>query len=245
MEKTSRDAKGPLYSQLAEELKRIIREEHRQGDVFMSESQIEQRFRMSRITVRHALRILELEGYIYRGPGKPTLVSRIEPVVDVGHRFGRLAEELRGMGLSVAPRHFDVGTTETPREEFRRMGIEHPHPLVFRVKHILSVDAKPLSFAVNYVLDDPDRIRITPEDLAEREFYSILEADYDISIINGDQYIGAVLADPELAGILNVKVGAPLLRTAITAFTKEGSKKLYAVVHYDANLFQFRQLVQH
>ena len=241
----TRDKSGPLYQRLAAELKKLIQENHHQGDPFLSEAQIEQRYNVSRITVRHALHMLELEGYIYRKPGKPTVVSRIKPVVDVGHRFGRLAEELRGMGLSVSASHFDFDVVAPPCEEFERMVIEFPYPGIFRFKHILFVDAKPISYAINYILEDPARIRLTAEDLEKRDFYEVLAADYNIDIINGDQSIGAVIADREMASIFKVKTGSPLLKTAVAGFNRKGMKKLYAVVYYDANLFQFRQMILH
>jgi GntR family transcriptional regulator len=235
---------GPLYLQLASALKTTIQEKYQQGDLFHSEAQIEQQFKVSRITVRHALKILEREGYIFREAGKAPIVSRIKPVIDTGHRIGRLAEELRSMGLKPKVRHYDFEVVNAPYEDFRKNSIEFAWPTVFRFKHLVSIDTKPLSYAINYILTDPAVIHLTETDLQNRDFYDVLAADYDMTIINGEQCIGAVLADKPVADILSVAKGAPLLRLDCISFTKEGQKRVYALVHYDAALFQFRQLIQ-
>jgi DNA-binding GntR family transcriptional regulator len=124
------------------------------------------------------------------------------------------------------------------------MSIEFDWPTVFRFKHQVSIDSKPVSYAINYILEDPEKIHLSEPDLQHHDLYDVLSLDYGITIINGEQCIGAVLADKALSEALSVAKGSPLLRLDCIAFTKEGQKKVYAIVHYDATIFQFRQLIQ-
>jgi GntR family transcriptional regulator, arabinose operon transcriptional repressor len=66
----------PLYQRIKQELKEEIElKDLAPNTAFLSENEAIERFKVSRITVRHAFEILEQEGYIYRVQGKGSFVG--------------------------------------------------------------------------------------------------------------------------------------------------------------------------
>lgn len=67
----------PLYDQLRELiLNKIVNGEYAVLSQIPSENEFAEQFGVSRITVRQALNQLQLEGYIFKVPGKGTFVSK-------------------------------------------------------------------------------------------------------------------------------------------------------------------------
>ncbi|MEG0368980.1 MAG: GntR family transcriptional regulator, partial [Hungatella sp.] len=65
----------PLYFQLREELKEEIEEEkYKKGDIFLTERQLQEKYKVSRVTVRQAVGDLVNEGYLQCARGVGTIV---------------------------------------------------------------------------------------------------------------------------------------------------------------------------
>jgi GntR family transcriptional regulator len=92
----------PYYQQLADLLRREISEQGTQRDVFQlpSENELAERHGITRATVRHALDVLEGDGWIYRekGVGSFAAIRRVE------HELTHLVsttEDMRRRGWSL------------------------------------------------------------------------------------------------------------------------------------------------
>lgn len=92
----------PKYVELARELLRdIAARKLGQGDRLATESELIQRYRLSRVTVRQALELLEKEGYVLRRRARGTFVQR---AVDSVEQFGLI----RGTVLLVCSNEQDA-----------------------------------------------------------------------------------------------------------------------------------------
>lgn len=70
------DDKLPKYAQISEHFKELIKSgQIKYGDRLLSESEIVEKFKVSRHTVRQALMDMDKEGYIYKEQGKGTFCS--------------------------------------------------------------------------------------------------------------------------------------------------------------------------
>ena len=88
----------PLYRQLAEDLRaRILAGEFAVSEPMPTEAQLSARYRASRITVRHALALLDQEGLVHREQGRGSFV-RPRGITVGPRRLTSFTQELRERG---------------------------------------------------------------------------------------------------------------------------------------------------
>jgi DNA-binding GntR family transcriptional regulator len=93
----------PLHVQLAERLRQlIIRGEYRPGDRLVPEMELVGRFRLSRVTVRSGLALLERDGWILKRQGLGTFVCN--PIEQDLTSVQTTSEVTRARGIQKAPR---------------------------------------------------------------------------------------------------------------------------------------------
>jgi GntR family transcriptional regulator len=82
--------------------------------------------------------------------------------------------------------------------------------------------------------------RLAREDLAARDIFLILENDYGLPLGHADLAIDATLADAQLAALLEVGTGAPVLRVDRLTHGKDGAPLDYEHLYCRADNFQYR-----
>ncbi|SUN45002.1 GntR family transcriptional regulator [Streptococcus dysgalactiae] len=88
----------PLYLQIVDALEVKIRKSMTANDKLLSERELSNLYDVSRITIRLALKELELRGLIYKKQGKGTYVSGIkEPPTDLSSTYS-FTEQMKKMG---------------------------------------------------------------------------------------------------------------------------------------------------
>ncbi|WP_211745790.1 GntR family transcriptional regulator [Paenibacillus sp. Marseille-Q4541] len=88
--------KGPLYLQLKKIIRdRIVHGRYPIGSLIPSEPQLEQEFKVSKMTVRNAIQELQQEGYVLKQSGVGTTVLRnsTSPQMSKGKRFTEILVE--------------------------------------------------------------------------------------------------------------------------------------------------------
>lgn len=88
--------KGPLYLQLKKTIRdRIVHGRYPVGSLIPSEPQLEQEFKVSKMTVRNAIQELQQEGYVQKQSGVGTTVLRnsTSPPLSKGKRFTEILVE--------------------------------------------------------------------------------------------------------------------------------------------------------
>jgi GntR family transcriptional regulator len=227
----------PLYSQLRERLReRIMDGSYQQGARLPAESEISAIFGVSRITVRQALGDLQKEGIIVKAPGKGSFVARRTPSQDLSRLEG-FGEAMSRQGHRIVNRvlsHVDVTASATVAARLQLA----PGALVTEVRRVRHLDNEPVSFEVSYLPSDIGK-RLRDENLAERDIFLILEADYRIALGHADIQIGAVGADPSLAAALEVAPGAALLRIERLTWSAGGQPLDFEYLYVRGEAFQY------
>jgi GntR family transcriptional regulator len=183
------------------------------ADRLPAETALAERYRVTRMTVRHALSSLVDGGYVYRRHGVGTFVA------DPARRrslntLRSFSEELREAGRDVSTRILDRVVLSGAGEAAADLGLTGDEELVFLARLRL-VDGEPAAVQKSWV---PRRLcpGLEDEPLLDGSLYRTLERRFGVVPMYADQRIFAVAADADLAATLEVPVGSPLLQTERT-----------------------------
>lgn len=230
-----RDKAIPLYYQIATILReRILSGELPSGAPLSGEEALGREYGVSRITVRRAFSVLEAEGLIVRQRGRGTFVGdrpvRVEPT-----RFSGAMEDLISLGVSTRVRVHGFQTTVAPENVAAKLDLEEGEPVV-RIDKARFIEGAPFSLVVNYLPEETGN-RLSPADLTEKPLLVVLEEKLGIKADEAIQSIEATIAGAEVASLLEIRVGAPLLKVERTVFDIEGRPVEHVSVLYRADKY--------
>ena len=222
---------APLYARLSQILRsRITSGEFKPKDMLPTEDEISRTYGVSRITVREALRILADQGIIVRQSGRGTFVTSSGSV-----RAACSIDDLIN------------GRQETRREWLtRRVLAASP-----QVSEALGVDqgervvemtcvgyADTLPFGVHTVTL-PYRVgrRVSARHLGGNTVCQYLTRVCGYRLSHVDQWTTAALADRDMAKLIGISVGDPILCIRRIFFDVEGRAVEFAINRYRADGF--------
>jgi GntR family transcriptional regulator len=180
-----------------------------------SEHEIVAEFGVARVTARRALAELEAEGWIERAPGRGTRLRPRAGVREVHATLEGLFENLLAMGLETRVRLLACEERPAPAAIARAAGVPAGTPMLYALR-VRSAEAGPFSHLETWV---PAEIgaRIGREALATTPLLVLLERA-GVRVARADQTVSARLAEPQVAPLLEVPVGAPLLEITRLVF---------------------------
>ena len=232
-----REKSVPLYYQVETILrKKILMGEFPVGKPLPSEESLAKAYDVSRITIRTALLNLQKEGLIFRKRGKGTFVSKNLSDLE-SPEYSGFIEDLIYMGIVTDIKLVKSDWVKPDEEIKKALRIDHSKE-VLRVEKIRLVDGKPFSHVLNFL---PLRIgrEIDINKIDKRSMLSLLEEDLGIKVGGAVQTIEADIADAEVAILLNIRVGDPLLKIKRIVFDINKRPVEYVVVLYRADRYFF------
>ena len=194
-----------------------------------SESQLTERFGVSRITVRRALQTLEGEGLIYRRQGLGSFV-RDTRVRQGLVRLLDFVEDMAAAGLAASSEVLHRGAEDAGPDVAGALGVPEGQSIL-RLDRLRLGDGDPIAFDRTWL---PMRYGalLDGHDLAHETIYHILERDFSIPVERGLYRIEAVNATPEIAGRLGIPRGRALLLIERTSLTTGGQPVYYQRRYY-------------
>jgi GntR family transcriptional regulator len=240
----------PYYVQLALILKEFIqRKIWSPGDRIPSESELCEKYQVSRTVIRQALQELEQEGWIVRRKGKGTFVA--EPKINEN-----LAQKLTGFYQDMVER----GLTPTTQVLHNRVisasekiagHLQIPPGMkVIDIKRLRFVNEVPIQIVTSYLPYDLVP-RLAEVDLTNRSLYEFLENECHLFISWGRRFIEAIAANDEEARLLRIEPGAPLVLLDSISYLGDGTPiEYYHAIHrgdrtrFEIKLFRSRELDQ-
>jgi GntR family transcriptional regulator len=210
----------PLYKQIKSLLvQRLQQGEWKPGEPIPSELELAARFQVSQGTVRKAVDELAAENLLVRRQGKGTFVATHqdqEPRAQ--YRFLRLVPD-DGEAVPTQSSFLACRRTRAPADVAQQLALRSGEAVIY-VRRLLAVGGAPL------VLDDiwlPAALfrGLTPERLAEYRgpLYGLFEAEFGTRMIRADERIRAVAAAGDVAALLAVAPGSPLLLVDRVSYT--------------------------
>lgn len=203
-----RSSPVPLYYQLKEIFRSWISSGKFDSDGrFPSEAELQQRFGVSRMTVRRALSELVNEGFLIREQGRGSFVVRPR-VQDQLRRLTSFTEDMQLRGLSTESRILDFRVLHD-QEVARKMGIPEDEELV-QLRRLRLVEGEAIAIQNAFV-----RHRFCPgivdRGLADGSLYKTLEEGYGLRLGRALQTVEAKPADEYEAKLLKLEIGQPVL----------------------------------
>jgi GntR family transcriptional regulator len=232
----------PLYTQIKNALReRILDGSYSPHEQMPSESELMERFRVSRITVRQALGDLQKEGLVFKIHGKGTFVSKPKAFQDLARLQG-FGEAMSRMGYETFNRLLSFKTVRASAAVADRLALP-AGAQVAEIKRLRYLNRAPISVDVTWVSAELGQ-RLREEDLATRDIFVILENDYGIALGPAELKIEAMLADAALSHQLRLEEGAPLLRIDRLTLEASGRPLDYEHLYYRGDAFQYRLTIE-
>jgi len=209
---------SPLYAQVrARLIEAIAAGEWQPGEAIPSEADLARAFGVAIGTIRKAVDALVAERALVRRQGRGTFVTAHEGSRLLFHFFHIVA----GDGRKVVPQVSTVGfeRDRATRETAAALAIA-PHDKVIRIRNVLSLEGRAR------IVDDITLPAELFPGLTEKVFvarnntiYNLYQSRFGINVLRTDERLRAVLADGELAALIGVAPGAPLLEIRRVALT--------------------------
>lgn len=215
-----RSSPVPFYFQLKKALaQEIATGRWEPGQRIPSEPEIGDHFQISRTTVRQALSALESEGLIRREKGRGTFVTENFPELWFLQSSQGFYDDAARKGHQVSSRVLSCELTELPGFAAEALELE-PGSAGLALERLRWVDGRVVMYVVNY-LGEHLAPSVMAADLEGGSLYRALAASEGLTVAGGRRIVEAVTAEDELATLLEVDQGSPLLYVESTAWDEE------------------------
>ncbi|CAN5809188.1 transcriptional regulator NagR [soil metagenome] len=196
----------PLYRQLADDLRRrITGGEFAIGRSIPTEAQLSADYRTSRITVRHALALLEQEGLLHREQGRGSFI-RPRAIAVGPRRLTSFTEELQERGLRHGSVLISAREVPAPLDVSLDLG---PVGYCMRVERVRQADDRAIAHQVTYLPSEfADGL---PEALgSDGSLYDFLRSRHALDVDSADETYRVGTADGTAAELLGLPAGSPV-----------------------------------
>ncbi len=173
-----------------------------------SENELAERFGVSRVTIRKAMALLEKQNYVLRQRGRGTYVNEAVVERDRRSNFSGLLENILNFQQHTTVKILSFGKVAATDAAAEQLLLK-PGEEVLRVVRIRSDGRTPISHVTGFV-PYPEAERLKREDLGNSTIISCLEAT-GLRASSAEQGLSATLADAEIARLMKIEVGAPLI----------------------------------
>ncbi|WP_425148629.1 GntR family transcriptional regulator [Deinococcus sp.] len=232
----SRESPSPLYLQVKRELhEKILGGQLSPGDKVPSERELAERFRVSRMTARQALREMEAEGTLTRVQGAGSFINQpklIENVVELSS----FTEDMERRNLTPSARLLNV-SLQKPDEVVRGLLALKARQEVWQINRLRFAERVPMSLETMFLVADAFA-GLSDKNLTG-SIYRLLEADYGLKIGSATQTIEAVYPSAMEIQMLCAPPQTALLRLKKVTHTQAGEPFEFVTALYRGDRYAF------
>lgn len=217
----------PAYKQIQNELRRRIELGHlRQEDAVSSERELAKIDGVSLMTARQALVGLERDGIVERRQGAGTFVAA--PKIHF-NKLMSYTEIMSSRGLAPRSRVLFADVVQGEEEVAARLSLP-ASSLILKIKRMRLIDEEPFALETCY-LSAAEFSPLSSAILPRSSLFSILERDFDVELAYADEEVDISEADADLASLLQLQKGAPVMRIRQLIYSTKNKPTLYVVGH--------------
>jgi GntR family transcriptional regulator, N-acetylglucosamine utilization regulator len=228
-----------LHEQARRRIERLIADRAiKSGTRIPTESELATELKVSRTTIRSALKVLEQEGKIERTPGRGTILRQPR----LGQLLGKLlsfSEEMKLRGLTPSNRLIEMTQTmpSAPVRALLRLDGES----VWRLRRVRCANGEPIAVETCN-LPWSALSQQEAEGLGNGSLYELL-GQHGRAPVRSEQSAQAGLADPEEATLLTVETGRPVLRFERLSFDVNQEPIEFVTSTYRGDKYSFYVLL--
>lgn len=230
-----KDSAVPLYYQLQRGIIDLIERGSLQpGQGIPSENALSRRYNISPMTVRQAMTELAARGYVRRERGRGTFIAARQ----LPHLLERpvgFSEDMRARNVHPGARVLQLELVPCPEKVALDSGIATGTPLL-RLRRLRLADDQPVGVHDSYISDTS----ITLAEIERAESLYDLLTERGLRITESRDSLEAAAADRDTAEMLDLPVGAPLLRVTRVSWAADGHFVEHVEALYRAELYQYR-----
>lgn len=226
----------PLYVQIQQTLREQIRAGViRAGAAVPSERDLSERYGISRMTVRQAMRALRQEGVLYRERGRGLFVTPRKVDVHTRNLVG-FSEDMRQRGLRPSSRLIRLAREHATREVAADLNLE-PREEVFHLERLRLADGTPMAYESTFLPAAlcPDLERC---DLARDSLYRILQEDCGLRFERAREVLEAAAGGRRIARLFRTRPSTPVLVVRRVVYTDDNRPIESATTVYRADRYR-------
>jgi DNA-binding GntR family transcriptional regulator len=241
--KLDRTQPTPIYQQIQEWMRANIESgiwgEHYQ---LTAEDELAAQLNVNRGTLRNAIKALIDEGLLIRIHGKGTFVAPRAVEQPLADSLTTFSESLIDQHIAFETRVIAAGVLMPEPSIAAALKLEPGEPTFF-LHRVRSIEGRPVTVLKNYVV-----ARYCPgieeQDFTQRRLFEVLEESYHLSIVWGQRTFEAHGANDEVAALLGVEPGTPVMVVRQTSYLADDTPLEASVVWIIGDSFRLSTTVR-
>ena len=239
--------KKSKYLEIKDELKsQILSKKYNIGDKISSERELADFYNVTRVTVQKAMNVLEQEGFIERIHGKGMFVlSNSESNIYILNN--EKSDSILGFSrefknnVKISSKLIKFHTKKAGKGIGKFLGIDENDEIYF-IRRVRLMDNIPVLVEDSNI---PLKIinKIPKEVLETGSLYEYIEKITDKKITDADSIIEASLFNEELAGLLEIKPGSPMLKISEVTRLEDKRAFNYSYSYNRADIFRIKNMM--
>lgn len=221
----------PLYLQVKELLLKQIQNSYKENDIIPTESQLENTYKVSRITIRKAIEELVKDGVVEKKQGIGTFVSK-QKISYNANFIASLTQCLAKENIKLTTHSIFFELIEGKHFVKDKLKCED----LLCIKRVRLLKETPFALITNYF--DLKKVPNIDKKFKIESLYEFLSLEYNIELQSANESIEAVGATKNQAMQLHVKEGFPLLSLKRLAYNNKNIPIEYSQLLIRSDMYQ-------
>jgi GntR family transcriptional regulator len=226
----------PLYFQVENIIKeQIENNEILYGEVLPSEKQLQELYGVSRVTIRQAISSLVNAGYLQcsRGIGTTVVFEKIDENLN---RVISFSEEMEQHGIKMETSYCIISLQKTNKIIASNLNIREGEES-YKLIRVRCAKGTPMVYSTTYLKKNyilPLEPKVYMDSL-----YKLLDSEYGIKIVNGQDTFEATLSNQTIGGFLNIPTGSPIFKRTRKTFDQNNELVEYTICYYPGDKYKY------